>query len=171
MPLRELLGGAFFGSGWWFGLLAGPALVALLLSFGPARHRRPFPPPKPLAWLYAVLIYVTSVPGVFALTLTLYTLLFTSETLLDVNLSVYGLPILTMGLTLGFLNRVVDFDLLPGFERLSGLMVLMAVSFAIVFVLFRLRVFLFFGGSMGTFIALFAIAFALLKVGAKRLLG
>jgi hypothetical protein len=124
----------------------------------------------PWKYLYSVLVYLACVPGIFAGVLTGYSLLFTNENLLDVSLLVYLLPILSMIATLVLIGKNVGFDRVPGFDRLSGLMVMIACSFAVALVLQRMRIWVVFGGSIEKLLLLALVVFALLRWGASRLL-
>jgi len=53
----------------------------------------------------------------------------------------------------------------PGFDRLSGLMVMIGCSFAIALVIQKTRIFIFFGGSIERLFGLAIGVFALLKWG------
>ena len=121
----------------------------------------------PWKYGYTVLVYVACAGGVVAALLTGYSLLFLHANLLAVNALVYFAPIVAMALTLWLIRRHVAFDLIPGFDRLSGLIVLIAVTFAIVFVLSRLFVGVVFLGSVWVLLAFAAFLFALLKWGAR----
>lgn len=142
--------------------LAVPALLALLLGLLLPRGAGGKSPWK---YLNAFLVYATCVPGMFAAVLTAYTLFFTGENLLDVNLAVYLGPIVAMGLTLWLISRQASFDELPGFDRLSGLMVAIGVTFVLLLAVSRTRIWLFFGGSMTWLVAVAVGLFALLKWG------
>src|SRR5678816_4338447 len=98
---------------------------------------------SPWKYVYSVLVYLACVPGLFAAVITAYTLFFTRENLLDVNPVVYLVPIVSMVVTLVLIRQNVDFDLVPGFDRLSGLMVMMACAFALVLAISRTRIFVF----------------------------
>ena len=80
----------------------------------------------PWKFAYSALVYLACIPGMFAAVLTAYAMFFRNENLLEVNLFIYILPILSMVVTLVFIRRSVDFDAVPGFNRLSGLMTLIA---------------------------------------------
>jgi hypothetical protein len=125
---------------------------------------------SPWRYVYAAIVYGASIPGVGAAVLTAYTLFFTRENLVDKNLLVYVLPVVSMALTLGLMRRQVAFDDVPGFDRLSGLMVLIAVTFGIVLAIKKTFVGIFFGASIGTLLVIAAGVFALLKWGAQALL-
>ena len=120
---------------------------------------------------YAVLVYLTCVPGVVAAVLVAYTLFFTGENLLDVDLLVFFLPLASMVATLVLIGRNVDFDDIPGFDRLFGLMVMIAVSFTIALVIQKTRILVFVGASIAHLLVFAAVAFLLLKWASHRLLG
>lgn len=122
-------------------------------------------------YVYSVLVYLTCIPGVFATVLTAYTLLFLRASLLGVNMLVYFLPILSMAATLAIIRKSIHFDLIPGFNRIQGLMMLLGASFLIVFLLDRLRVWLVFRGSILALVALSLILFLVLKWGAHKISG
>ncbi len=124
---------------------------------------------SPWKYLYAVLVYLVCVPGMFAGVITAYTLFFSGENLLDANLLVYLLPIASMIATLVLIRKAVSFDDVPGFDRLSGLMVMVGCSFGIALAIQKTRIFLFFGGSIGKLFLLAAGVFALLRWGTYML--
>jgi hypothetical protein len=126
---------------------------------------------RPWKYVYTALVYLSVVPGMFASVVFAYTLFFTHENLLDVNLLIYLLPIISMIITLVLINQKTSFESIPGFNRLSGLIALIGVSFFIALAIQKSRIFVFFGASIGW---LFIIAFALfiiLKWGGLMLFG
>jgi hypothetical protein len=135
-----------------------PPLGALLLGW---LHGRGGGARAPWRHLYGVLVYVACVPGIGAAVLTAYTLFFTRESLL-----VYVVPVVSMGVTLPLIRRNVSFDDVPGFDRLSGLMVLIALTFAVVLAIRKTFIGILFGASLTTLLAIGAGVFALLKWGA-----
>jgi hypothetical protein len=148
------------------GLALLPPAVAHLAArlHGPARGAL-----APWRYLYAVLVYLVCVPGTGSAVLTGYTLFFTRENLLDKDLLVYLLPILSMAVTLLLIRRSVSFDDVPGFDRLSGLMTLIAVTFVVLLAIRKTFVGILFGASITTLFALGAFLFALLKWGSDTL--
>ena len=130
-------------------VLAGALAIAPLLAlFLGLMHTRGSGNEAPWKYLYSLLVYAACVPGMGAAVLTAYSLFFTHENLLDRDLLVYLLPIVAMGLTLAAIGARADFRRLPGFDRLSGLMVLIGVTFVIVLAVSRTRIGLLFGGSL-----------------------
>ena len=124
---------------------------------------------SPWKFCYSILVYLACVPGMFAGVLTAYALFFTRENLLDVSFLIYILPIVSMVVTLVLIRKNVSFEAIPGFERLSGLMVMIACSFAIALAIEKTRIFLFFGGSIDRLILVALGVFALLKWGTYML--
>ena len=120
---------------------------------------------SPWKYIYAVLVYLACVPGLFAAVLTAYTLFLSHENLLDVNPLVYFLPLASMIVTLVLLRKNVDFEEVPGFDRLSGLMAMIGCSFALALAIQKTNIWIFFGGSIEKLFLLAAGVFALLKWG------
>jgi hypothetical protein len=163
MTIRELIDAAGAHPLAVAGLALAPPVVAFVVRLmHPARAGGT----APWRYLYAVLVYVVCVPGVGAAVLTAYTLFFTHENLLDKNVLVYLLPIVSMGVTLAIIAKAASFDDLPGFDRLSGLMTLVAVTFLILLVVHKTFVGIFFGASITMLFVIGAFLFALLKWGA-----
>jgi hypothetical protein len=135
-------------------------VIALFLGF---LHRRGAGNDSPWKYLYAILVYAACIPGMFAATITLYLLLFVNANLLDVNALVTFAPIVSMAAALAIAGRNVDFGPLPGFGRLSGLMITLGLTFGVLFALSRTRIWIVFGGSIFLLIAIGAFVFALLK--------
>lgn len=141
-------------------------LAALLLGW---IHGRGSGGVAPWRYLYSALVYLTCVPGVAAAVVTGYTLFFTHENLLDKNLFVYLLPVLSMAATLVLIGKNVRFEEVPGFDRLSGLMVLIAVTCVTLLAIRKTFVGIFFVGSLAQLAVVGAGLFALLKWGAHAL--
>ena len=123
----------------------------------------------PWKYVYSALVYLACVPGTFAGVITAYTLFFTRQNLMDVNPLVYFLPIVSMVATLVLIHKNVSFDLVPGFDRLAGLMVMIACSFAFALAIQKTKIWIVFGGSIGGLFLLAAGVFALLKWGVYML--
>jgi hypothetical protein len=143
-----------------------PPLLAIVAGWIHGRGRGAA---APWRYLYSALVYSVCIPGIGAAVLTAYTLFFTHESLLDKDLLVYVLPIVSMALTLVFIRRSVSFDDVPGFDRLSGLMTLIGVTFLLLLVIQKTFIGIFFGASITMLIAIGAFLFALLKWGTSAL--
>jgi hypothetical protein len=91
------------------------------------------------AWVFAVLVYLTCVPGVFAITLNVYLFLFERQSIWQVNLVMQFLPILSMVLTLVLIKKKIPFERIPGFDQIAGFLILITCLMGIMWVLDRLR--------------------------------
>src|SRR5438552_10437787 len=146
--------------------LAAPPLIACVVG---RLHDHGRGGAGPWKYLYAVVVYLACVPGMFAGVITAYTQFFSRENLLDTSLLVYFLPMVSMIVTLVLIRKNVAFDQVPGFDRLSGLMVMVGCSFAIALAIQKTKIWIVFGGSIERLFILAAGIFALLKWGAYML--
>jgi hypothetical protein len=145
--------------------LAPPVIVYVLkLIHGMEKGKE-----NPWKYIYTVIVYWVCIPGVLSGVLTGYTLFFTRENLLDRDLTVYFLPIITMVVTLVLIRKNVSFNDIPGFDRLSGLITVIAVTFAFVLAIQKTRLWVFFGGSIYMLGALIVGLFSILQWGTKML--
>ncbi|MBN2383080.1 hypothetical protein JXQ70_09385 [bacterium] len=135
-------------------------LLSLLYGRLVSRERGSLAPHR---YVYAVLIYLTSIPGIFAIVVTAYTLFFIESNLLMVNALVYFLPIVSMFITVVLVRKAVELDAVPGFDRLLGLFTLLGITFILVLMVQKTRIWLFFGGSLTSLVVLVVFLFALLK--------
>ena len=147
---------------------AAPPQLVLLLGL---LHGRGKGVDSPWKYAYAVLTYLVCVPGMLAGVQVAYSLFFTRENLLDVNLLIYLLPLASMGATLGLMSRNVDFERLPGFQRLSGMMLILGITFALVLAVSKTRIWLFFGASMWMLLLLCVGVYLLLQWAAGMVTG
>lgn len=166
MTLRELIDLAGRKPWWILAVFLVPPVLTWLAG---VCHGRENGGKAPWKYLYALLVYLVCVPGVFAAVVTAYSLFFSKENLLDVNLLVYFLPIVAMVATLILMRRNVSFDQVPGFDRLSGLMIMIGGSFAVALAIQKTNIFVVFGGSIERLFALAIALFALIKWGTHLL--
>lgn len=142
-------------------LFAGIPLLVLLWGL---IHQRDSSSQRPWKYGYTFFVFSSVIPGMFSAVLVAYTLFFTRENLLDQNFLVYILPLASMMMTLSFIRVRVSFADIPGFGRLSALMILVAICFALALAIDRTRIFLGFFGSIDRLFLLVAGLFAFLKV-------
>ena len=118
-----------------FYVVAVPLTALLALIFGKNEGHL-----SPWKYLYAALIYLACVPGIFAITLSIYLFLFERFDVMDTNIYTQILPIVSMFLTLAIVKRNVSLDAIPGFEKLSGLMLLIAIIMTGMWILDRTHI-------------------------------
>ncbi len=109
------------------------ALVAGVLGKGEGND-------SPWKYLYALLIYLACVPGIFAVALSVYLFLFERGSIMNANVFVQVLPILSMVLTLAIIRKNASFEMIPGFGRLSSLMTMIGSVFILMYLLDRLHI-------------------------------
>ena len=66
-------------------------------------------------------------------------------------------------------GRDTDLDRLPGFERLSGLMMLIGLTFLVLLIVFKMRILIGFFASIESLVVLGIVLFILFKFAAKKL--
>ncbi len=94
----------------------------------------------PWNYIYAVLIYLVCIPGIFAITLNIYLFMFEKRNIMGTDLYTQILPIASMLVTLWIIRKNVALDYIPGFDRLSGLIMLITAALAIMWMVDRFRV-------------------------------
>ena len=146
-----------------FTILPGIAFIL------PMIHRRTIMAMSPWRYVYTVLIYLVAFPGILSFVFVGYTLFFTKSNLMNVNVLVYFLPIVSMVVTLIVMKKHVSFDDIPGFDRIYGLMTMIAMTFVFILIIEKTRIWLFFGGSIFFLIAIVVFLFSLLKWGSHML--
>jgi hypothetical protein len=90
---------------------------------------------SPWKYLYSFLIFFVCIPGIFAVTLNIYLFLFERQSIWDANLYTQALPILVMFITLTIIKKSVNLDHIPGFGKLTGLIVMISALLIIMWIL------------------------------------
>jgi hypothetical protein len=98
---------------------------------------------SPWKYLYSLLIFMVCIPGICALTLSVYLFLFQRGSVMNTDVLLQILPILSMIVTLAIIRRNVDFDLVPGFDRISSLMFGIGAIFSLMYLLDRTHIYAF----------------------------
>ena len=93
----------------------------------------------PWKYLYSLFVYLTCIPGIFALTLLLYLFLFENVSILELDIILHILPPVTMLVTLLIIRKNVSLDLIPGFDKITAFLTIILVVFILLWVLDRTR--------------------------------
>jgi hypothetical protein len=112
----------------YFLLIPFTALLAGILGKGEGHL-------DPWKYLYSALIYLVCVPGIFAVTLSVYVFVFERRSIFQTDIYTQILPVLSMIGTLLLIRRNVDLDLIPGFDKITGLIMMITATFALMWVL------------------------------------
>ncbi len=125
----------------------------------------------PWNYIYAVLIYLVCIPGIFAFTLNIYLFLFEKRNIMATDLYTQVLPIVSMVITLWIIRKNVYLDYIPGFDRLSGLIMLITAALAIMWLVDRFRV-IAFTQIRFQYVILFLLGLIfVMRYGVKSILG
>lgn len=97
---------------------------------------------SPWKYLYSTLVYLVCVPGIFAVTLNIYLFLFEKQPVMNTDVFTQILPILSMVGTLMIVRNNVDYDRIPGFGKLSGMMMMIFAVLLLMWGLDRTRIYI-----------------------------
>ncbi len=167
MTIEQLLNQLGNYSQWIIGFLIVMPILAWFIGFF---YKKPIIRISIWDYLYSILIYLVSIPGIIACLLTAYTLFISHQNLLQVDLILYILPIISMLVTLAIIGKKASFNDLPGFDRLSGLMMIITITFIIILFVLKLRILIGFFSSIQNLVIFGIILFFILKLSMKKLL-
>ncbi|MEQ8472967.1 MAG: hypothetical protein RIC35_17365 [Marinoscillum sp.] len=148
--------------------VVGYFVMVILLTIGITLILKPSNV-KYLQYAVTFVVYAVAVPGTLAFILFVYSVLIMGTSLLEVNLTVYFLPLVSLIICLWLLNRKIFMKDIPGFGRLSGLFIMIALVFLVIFILQRTHFGIVFLGNMiqllvGFIVLLIAFRFAWSKI-------
>lgn len=124
---------------------------------------------SPVRYAYAGLIYMACLPGILAAVALADVL--AHGRLMRAGVLSELLPLLSMLLTLGIVRNQAKPEHIPGFRRLAGFVGLLALTAVAVFLLMKTRIWIFFGGGIGTLLVLMAVLFFLMRWAFERAFG
>lgn len=125
----------------------------------------------PIKYLYTAIIYAACLPGICALTLCLYQVFFERAGLLNLNVFAYFLPVIAMGITIFILRSQIDFNHIPGFDRLSGLMMVIAATFIAIIIIQKTHIWIWIQGTFTHLVILFVLLFLVFRWGMGKIFG
>ncbi len=146
----------------FFLLIPMIALLALLFSKGQGHL-------SPWKYLYSVLIYLVAIPGIFAVTLSIYLFLFERRSIMDTNLYTQVIPIVSMLATFILIRKQVDLDLVPGFDKLSGLITIISILMVIMWIIDKTHIYAITFMPFYVVVLILIVGFLLIRFGMKRL--
>jgi hypothetical protein len=148
----------------YFILIPLIALLALLFSKDQGSL-------SPWKYLYSVLIYLVCLPGIFAITLSIYLFLFERRSIMDTNIYTQVLPILSMIFTIVLIKKQVDLDVVPGFGKLSGLITVISVLMIIMWIIDKTRIYSITFMPFYVVVLILVVGFLLIRAGFRRIAG
>ena len=169
MTLQELFDTIGNNPSWimiYFCLIPITALIAGFLGKGEGNL-------TPWRELYSVLIYMVCIPGIFAITLSIYFFLFERRSILDTDVYNQIIPVVSMLVTLFLIRNNASMDRIPGFGKISGLIMVIFASLALMWGLDNTRIHIIAFTRMPFYyvIGIFVAIFLAVRFGFKRMLG
>ncbi len=95
---------------------------------------------SPWKELFMIVIYAVMLPGVFALFFNLYVFLFDRTSIMNFDIFFQILPVISMVITLLVVRKYVEFDAIPGFGKISGLIMVISAMILILYFVDRFRI-------------------------------
>ena len=124
---------------------------------------------SPWKYLYAALMYFAFVPGIFAITLNLYLFLFERQSIWNIDLVMQVLPVVSMLITLWLITKYVDLNAIPGFGKISGLILMILVLLSLLWIVDRTHILVISVLPFTTFLIIFVLMIVLFRYGWKWL--
>jgi hypothetical protein len=123
---------------------------------------------SPWKYIYSILIYLVSVPGIFAVCLNIYFFLFQRGDIMQTNVYFQILPIVSMVSTIFLIRRNVELAYVPGFDKISGLWFMLFVSMFLMWFIEKIHIVVFSYLPFQYLLAVFMGLFILIYVGWRR---
>lgn len=120
----------------FFGFIIIFALVAGFIGKGEGHL-------SPWKYLYASLIYLTCIPAIFIVFMSLYALVFEGASIANVNVVTHIFPVVSMIATLSIIKSNVSLDRVPGFQKISGFIIMVIAASVLVGILMKTRLIVF----------------------------
>lgn len=122
----------------------------------------------PWVYIYSLLIYLVSIPGIFAITLSVYLFFFERKSIFDTDVYFQILPLISMIATLWLIKLNVEFNEIPGFRRISSLLMVIGVVMTLLMILEKTRIIAFTFIPFTYVIIILVGIFATIYFGSKR---
>ena len=125
---------------------------------------------SPWKYLYTALVYMATIPGIFAVLLNIYLFMFERQPIMETNIYTQIVPILVMFFTLWLIKRNVPFEFIPGFDKLSGLVLITFTILAVMWLLDRMHIIAFTYLPFQYILILLIGLFVLARYGLKQMM-
>lgn len=123
----------------------------------------------PWNYLYSALVFMVAIPAILAVGFGVYKWLFERESIMNANLLLQVLPIVSMLVTFFIVKRNVEIKNLPGFSRLSGLVMMIAATMSIMWFIDKVRIIVFSYMPIQYLLIIFLVLLFVIRMGWKRI--
>ena len=124
---------------------------------------------SPWKYLYSTVVFLVCVPGIFAITLNIYLFLFERRSVMDANLYTQVLPVILMLFTLWIVSRNIEFDKIPGFNKISGLVLIIVSVLLIMWIMEKTHIIAITFMPFYYVFIIFAVLFLAIRFGMKKM--
>jgi hypothetical protein len=124
---------------------------------------------SPWKQLYSILVYLTCIPGIFAITLNIYLFLFERQPILDSNIFTQILPVASMILTLWLIRKNVSFEEIPGFDKLGGLILIITAIIIFMWIIEKTHIYAITIVPFSYFVIVLVMLLVIIRFSWKRL--
>lgn len=147
-----------------FFFISVPLTAGLALVYGKGEGNE-----SPWNYLYSALVHLAVIPGLFAITLSVYLFMFERMPIMDTNIYTQILPILSMVITLVLIRKNTCFEDIPGFGRLSALILLIFAILSIMWLMDKTHIIAFTFIPFHWVIVVFLVLLVVFRFAGKRL--
>ena len=143
-----------------------PVIVLLIALFSKGEGHL-----SPWKYLYSVLVYLVCLPGIFAITLSIYFFLFERRSIMEMNLGTQVLPVLSMITTILLIRKQVNLDMVPGFDKISGLILIIATLMCLMWFIDKTHIYSITYMPFFVVILILVAGFLVIRMGLKKMTG
>ncbi len=147
----------------FFGFILLLAIVAGIIGKGEGHL-------SPWKYLYSALIYLTCIPAIFIVCLGLYAVTFEGASVMNTDIVTQVVPVLTMIGTLLIVKANVALDRIPGFGKISGLIMMLFASSILMMILRKMKLLIFSYMPIQQIGLIFLVIFAVIYFGWTRVM-
>lgn len=118
-----------------FFFIAVPMTAGLAYVYGKGEGNK-----RPWSYLYSALVHLAVIPGIFAITLNVYLFMFERLPIMETDIYTQILPIISMIFTLVLIRKNTCFEDIPGFGRLSALIIIILAILSLMWLMDRTHI-------------------------------
>lgn len=145
--------------------IAMPAIAMLLWLIGKGEAQL-----SPFNYIYSFILYGVCIPGLFSVFLSIYKFLFERDSIMDANVYTQILPIISMFVTLTLVRKNANLDDIPGFGKLSSLMLVISIVLITMWIVEKTNIYVFTYMPFYQFLIMLVAIFVLIRYLFKRAL-
>ena len=122
----------------------------------------------PWKYIYSGLIYLVSIPGIFAVGFNLYLFLFQRRDIMETELLIQVLPIVSMLVTIAIMRNNIKLEFIPGFDKISGLWLMLFATMFFMWLLEKIHIVVFSFLPFQYLLGIFGVLFVIIYFGWRK---